>query len=49
MHTYKSAVLFNQNQDSELRLCEILDRKPLQDEVKVKMVTTGLCGNKLMR
>ena len=47
MHTYKSAVLFNQNQDSELRLCEILDRKPLQDEVKVKMVTTGLCGKQV--
>ena len=47
MHTYKSAVLFNQNQDSELRLCEILDRKPLQNEVKVKMVTTGLCGKQV--
>ena len=44
MEKYKAAILFKQNTKLELELHSILDRKPSLGEIKVKMITSGLCG-----
>ena len=42
--TFKAAVLFNQNQTPPLELRNLIHQDPIGGEVKVKMITSGLCG-----
>ncbi len=43
-NTFKAAVLFKQKQNPPLKICELLHQDPIGSEVKVKMITSGLCG-----